>query len=508
MSCRLCSFLLALLLLAGVARAHLGSPDIFFEGKIGPYPARVTIRMPSVVPGRAEIDVHPESAAPVTVTVLPLFSKTPRSNSPPPEPALPALEEPGLYRGLLWLMKEGGYSVEVRVSGAAGEGAVQIPVHSAATHQLPLPRALAAGLIVLGALLLAGLVGIVRAAAAESTLPPGAPMDRGHRRQGFAAASISSVVCIGALAGGWHWWDLEEAAFRRNLEKGIGPDLTTEVRAEGSQEILRLTLGEKAYPAHHVLNLLPDHGKLLHVFLIGEGGNEAVAHLHPIRQGGKTFEVALPPLPEGDYRIFADFTTAEAVAAVTSTAAVHLPPHLTASTAAGKLAVDPDDSWALSPAVTDSSADAAGTVYRFDDGFALVWQPHPPLRAREDAGLRFEVRAAAGGAVVLEPYMGMISHAAVVRDDSAVFAHLHPTGNFSMAAQMYFESNAAGAPAGAPMDHSKMHHGDMSTAGPATFSLPYEFPSAGDYRVYVQFKTPGQVHTACFRTHVAPEIAR
>ena len=35
------------------------------------------------------------------------------------------------------------------------------------------------------------------------------------------------------------------------------------------------------------------------------------------------------------------------------------------------------------------------------------------------------------------------------------------------------------------------------------FTLPYEFPSAGDYRVYVQFKTGGQVHTACFLAQVA-----
>ena len=39
--------------------------------------------------------------------------------------------------------------------------------------------------------------------------------------------------------------------------------------------------------------------------------------------------------------------------------------------------------------------------------------------------------------------MGMTSHAAVLRSDGRVFAHLHPAGNFSMAAQMIFNAKLA-----------------------------------------------------------------
>ena len=52
------AWLLATFWFPGVALAHIGSPDVFSEGMAGPYPARVTIRMPSVVPGRAEIIVR------------------------------------------------------------------------------------------------------------------------------------------------------------------------------------------------------------------------------------------------------------------------------------------------------------------------------------------------------------------------------------------------------------------------------------------------------------------
>jgi len=49
------------LLLPMAARAHVGSPDVFFQGQIGPWPARITIRMPGVVPGQAEIQAQIES---------------------------------------------------------------------------------------------------------------------------------------------------------------------------------------------------------------------------------------------------------------------------------------------------------------------------------------------------------------------------------------------------------------------------------------------------------------
>jgi hypothetical protein len=54
--------LLALIcLFAFSARAHVGSPDLFYNGPVGPYPAHVTIRMPGVIPGRAEISVRLET---------------------------------------------------------------------------------------------------------------------------------------------------------------------------------------------------------------------------------------------------------------------------------------------------------------------------------------------------------------------------------------------------------------------------------------------------------------
>jgi hypothetical protein len=137
------------------------------------------------------------------------------------------------------------------------------------------------------------------------------------------------------------------------------------------------------------------------------------------------------------------------------------------------------------------------------------------LHAQQDAGLQFEVVNPAGQPAALEPYMGMMSHAAVMRRDGHVFAHLHPSGNFSMAAQMFFDAKltketgviCSTSMANMPgMDASLMGGSTMTNAPasgtPSTISLPYQFPTPGDYRVWVQVKIAGQVMTGIFDTTV------
>jgi hypothetical protein len=188
----------------------------------------------------------------------------------------------------------------------------------------------------------------------------------------------------------------------------------------------------------------------------------------------------------------------------------------TNSSAGAALRPDADDSWAVYPANLTPVAAGEPPVFRFPTGERLIWKSRGALRARHDAGFDFAVEDAAGKPAMLEPYMGMISHTAVLRNDGAVFAHLHPTGNFSMAAQMFFEAkarkeNGGGEKMAAGMDHSRMGHMDhmanAATGGAAVsaFSLPYEFPTAGDYRIWVQFKTGGRVLTGVFDAAVAAE---
>ena len=45
---------------------------------------------------------------------------------------------------------------------------------------------------------------------------------------------------------------------------------------------------------------------LMHMFLVRDDGLSAFAHLHPESADSNSFAVPFPPLPPGDYRIYAD----------------------------------------------------------------------------------------------------------------------------------------------------------------------------------------------------------
>jgi hypothetical protein len=494
------------------AQAHVGSPDVFYDGLVGTYPARITIRMPLVVPGRAEISVRVLTNTPVEVSFLPLYSQTAVTNAPPPDVGVPIRGETNYFSGELWLMTFGGYSIEVKIHGAAGEGAVEIPVNSVAIRQLPLPSYLAKALVLLAAVLILGGVAVVVGAARDSALEPGAPPSARDRRKGWWAGTVMAVLFVVILVGGNNWWKSEEKEFRRHVRGGAYPDMVGKVRVAGPQRILDLTIGKKAFGPNESLGLLPDHGKLLHFFLIREGTEDAFAHIHPVRQGGEIFSVALPPLPAGRYKMLCDLTFEDSGMSCTAANSVELPaiPETTATNIS--LEPDVDDSWAVYPKTTVPAGDTTNLTYQLPDGGRVVWRAHPPLHVHQDAGLQFEVWDASGKPAEIEPYMGMMSHAAVWRRDGGVFAHLHPSGNFSMAAQGFFQTKMANETGGgsmgsmAGMDHSKMHHAmnHLTPDGVALISLPYEFPSAGDYRVWVQFKAGGQVLTGVFDASVSP----
>jgi hypothetical protein len=92
----------------------------------------------------------------------------------------------------------------------------------------------------------------------------------------------------------------------------------------------------------------------------------------------------------------------------------------------------------------------------------------------------------------MELYMGMAGHAAFVRDDFQVFAHVHPSGSAPMAALMMTEDSS-----GMRSIHS------MPTSAPAAeVSFPYGFPQPGNYRIFVQAKRGRQVETGIFDARV------
>lgn len=99
---RLSKLIAVTLCLAAPAAAHVGSPDIYYEGNAGPYHLFVTIRVPQVVPGVAEIEVRSQSADVRRVRMVPLRITGPGSEySPAPDVAEQSKADRQFFSGSL-----------------------------------------------------------------------------------------------------------------------------------------------------------------------------------------------------------------------------------------------------------------------------------------------------------------------------------------------------------------------------------------------------------------------
>jgi hypothetical protein len=239
--------------------------------------------------------------------------------------------------------------------------------------------------------------------------------------------------------------------------------------------------------------VIPDHGHVMHLFLIAMPGMESVWHLHPDLADGGAFAIRLPAMPAGQYQVFADIVDKNGFPWT-------LVENLKLPRIAGTAAMLGDDShWEGAP-LTPRFSEA--TVAPLPDGARLVWERGDgPLKADVPASFKFRVEAKDGSPVPdLEPYMGMAAHMIVVRSDLSVFAHLHPSGSVSMAALDLAQTGLL-APSGAGVSGmAAMVHSHAPV--PPKFSIPYGIPRAGDYRILVQIKRSGQVQTAAFDVHV------
>ena len=483
-----------LILAAAVAlltTAHIGSPDTWFTGNAGPYPVRVLIRSPGVIPGLADVTIWTDSTA-SSVSATPAYYNAGERGLPPPDTAKAVAGRPGAWSVPLWIMISGSYNVRISVNGAQGIGTAVVPVSMAPTTVREMPKQLGMTLALLGLVLVSGLVTIVGAAARESVLLPGEEPDVRRRRWGWIAMGTTAIVVALILWGGRLWWQAEDRAYRRGVAQQWRTD--TRVTGEGAARRLHVTIADSIWQERRVTPLVPDHGKLMHLFLAREDSGNAFAHLHPVSLDSSNFETALPPLPAGRYRVFADITH-ESGFARTLVGSVVLPE----SDSSGGPA-DPDDGWRIGPA-----DDSLATL---PDGATVSWLRPPALRANEDAGLRMVVREKDGTAGRVEPYLGMAGHAVVMRDDGRVFIHLHPMGTISAAAQvMQAERTPADTAWGAlgrrlSASGAFTRHAEHAELLPGEIEFPYAFPDTGSYRVWVQVKRSGRIETVAFRALV------
>jgi hypothetical protein len=178
------------------------------------------------------------------------------------------------------------------------------------------------------------------------------------------------------------------------------------------------------------------HERELHLILVSTDLNE-YTHLHPARDAKGNWSAALPPKEPGRYRLYADFVV-KSGPALTLADEVSVP-------GAPRVREVPQPS-------------KQATV----DGFEVAVDGN--LEAGAPARLLIRVFYR-GAAVKLESYLGANAHLVVIRATDGEFLHAHPL---------------------------------PESLAPGEVAFSVDWPSAGRYRLFVDFQVEGTVRTAAF----------
>jgi hypothetical protein len=208
----------------------------------------------------------------------------------------------------------------------------------------------------------------------------------------------------------------------------------------GRQQDFRFTItGRDGQPVRHYVR---EHDKDLHLIVVRRDLS-GFQHLHPTMAPDGTWSAPLTVAEAGEYRVFADFVPAGGEG-LTLGVDLHAPGH-------------------YAPEPLPAPARTARV-----DGYSV--ELYGRLVAGQASELTLTVSRGGQPVTDLEPYLGAYGHLVALRDGDLAYLHVHPHG-------------AAG---------------DRTTpAGPA-IGFTAEVPSAGTYRLYLDFKHDGVVRTAEF----------
>ncbi|WP_135457153.1 hypothetical protein [Mycobacterium sp. DL99] len=197
-----------------------------------------------------------------------------------------------------------------------------------------------------------------------------------------------------------------------------------------------------------VTDYIESHEKLLHLIVVRRDLAD-YQHVHPVLDDSGTWSVPLDLTEPGDYRVFADFVPADG-RAVTLDADMAV---------AGKYQPQPLPAPATTATVDGYTVSLAGVT-----------------RAGQPSELTLSVSRDGKPVTDLQPYLGAYGHLVAVRASDLAYLHVHPM------------SDAA----------------DPSTAPGPQIAFHTTLPSAGEYRLFLDFKHRDAVHTAEFTVEGTP----
>jgi hypothetical protein len=225
-------------------------------------------------------------------------------------------------------------------------------------------------------------------------------------------------------------------------EAGYTLDLKTPRLEAAQKSELRFAIRDQA--GRQVTAYQREHDKELHLILASRD-LATYQHLHPTRAADGTWSTPVSLPAAGDYRVFADFTPVGKNAT-----------NLT-------LGADLAASGPYKPAELPKPSRTANV-----DGYTVTL--NGGLRPGSAEELTLSVSKGGRPVTDLQPYLGAYGHLVALRAGDLAYLHVHPNGE----------------------------PGDGTTKpGPAIF-FTATAPSPASYRLFLDFKHDGTVHTAAF----------
>lgn len=473
--------------------AHVGSPDVYVESTAGPYKLFIVVRPPTVIPGVAEIEVRSETSDIDRMDITPVPLTGEASKHPPtPDSMKRPSSDAQFFTGHLWIMETGSWQIRFSVAGKQGRGITSIPLPATAISTRKMQPGMGIMLSALGIFLVIAMVGIVGAAAREAQLAPG---KNTPSKLPYISMTVALAVLVAAIYLGNLWWKVDAADYAEHIYKPLQMQAQLE-----PGNVLNLKLSDPGWLQQRKLDdFILDHDHLMHLYLLRWPAMDVVFHLHPQQTATGEFQLALPSVPAGEYRLYADVVHADGFPeTLVSSISV---PHLSGRPLAG------DDAEGTGIALKpEGGATQTSNSYKLPDNYSMVWKKPSTLRARTPEDFSFELLDADGKPPKdMALYMGMTGHAAFVKSDGTVFAHIHPSGSVSMAALMMAQAQNQQGTQSAKDTMGSMPGMDMSQASPLnSVAFPYGFPSGGTYRIFIQMKHGSTVETGIFDAEVAP----
>jgi hypothetical protein len=189
-----------------------------------------------------------------------------------------------------------------------------------------------------------------------------------------------------------------------------------------------------------------EHQKRMHL-IVARDDLTGFQHLHPRMDAGGNWTTAITVPEAGNYRVFADFKHD------------------------GQNQTLARDLTVTGPADRQTLPGPSSTA-KIDDGYEVTLTGRDTT-AGEPTELGFEV-SRGGQPVEVDDYLGAKGHLVALREGDLAYLHTHPSG---------------GA-------HGEGHGGGQAVR------FETEFPTAARYRLFLQFKHGGEVHTAAFTRRV------